>query len=186
MNSVIRILLLIVVVISTAAADPILNYTETDLGGGFFDVVFTAINSFDPAASAGFDLYDVVFDFPVSGFLLSLPSGWTLNPSSPGTSMEAFSTFPGSPPTGTDIAPGQSLSGFEFLFETALGDIPFTYSFTDPTQPDQPLILSGISTAASEVPEPSCIVLIAITLMGALFFRRRAPHVKKPLPLPRW
>lgn len=159
-----RMFLLLVLAASSAKAAPILNYTETDLGGGFFDVVFTAVNSFDPVARAGVDLYDIVFDFPVSGFLLSLPSGWTLNPSSPGTSTEAFSTFPGPPPIGTDIAPGQSLSGFEFFFETTLGDIPFTYSFTNPTQPDQPLILSGTSSAGSSVPEPSSFLLVGTAL----------------------
>ena len=180
MNSVMRVSLLIVLAASGAMAAPILNYTETDLGGGFFDLVFTAVNSFDPVADAGADLYDIVFDFPVSGFLLSLPSGWTSNPSSPGTSMEVFSTFPGPPPIGTDIAPGQSLGGFEFFFETSLGDIPFTYTFTNPAQPDQPLILNGTSTpTSSAVPEPNSVVLIgiAIALMVALlWFKRGAPQ----------
>src|ERR1700730_17905279 len=172
MISLVRILLLVFLSTVSAPPAPLLNYTETDLCGGFSDVVFTAVNSFDPAANAGVDLYDIVFDFPTSGFILSLPSGWTSNPSAPGTSMEALSMFPGPPPTGTDIAPGQSLGGFEFLFETTLGDIPFTYSFTNPAQPGQPLILSGTSTpVSSTVPEPSNFVLIGTTVGALLWFK---------------
>jgi hypothetical protein len=168
MNSVSRLFLLIGLATGSTVADPILTYTETNLGGGFFDVLFTAANNFDPVTHAGTDLYDVVFDFPVSGFLLSLPSGWMSNPAAPGTSMEAFSTFPGPPPIGTDIGPGQSLSGFEFLFETSLGNIPFTYSFTNPA-PGPVFVLNGSSTPTfNAVPEPKSTQLIeaVLALMG--------------------
>jgi hypothetical protein len=182
MNTFTRVFFLVGVAGSGATADAILNYTETDLGGGFYDVVFTSANGFDPVADAGVDLYDIVFDFPVSGFLLSLPSGWTSNPPSSGTSVEAFSTFPGSPPSGTDIAPAQSLSGFEFLFETPLGDIPFTYSFTNPAEPSQPLIVNGTSSSTS-VPEASNTVLVgtAITLIWLSAFLsglRKSPPMR--------
>jgi hypothetical protein len=159
----------------SAIASPILNYTETDLGGGFYDVLFTAVNNFDPVSNPGTNLYDIVFHFPASGFLLSLPSGWMQNFSAPGNDIEAFSGFPGSPPTGTDIAPGQSLSGFEFLFESPIGDIPFTYSFANPAQPGHPTILSGTSsTVGSGVPEPSTLLLFGTVIPLAIIVRQRA------------
>ncbi len=162
-----RILLLAILTASPAIADPIMNYAETNLGGGFYDVAFRVVNTFDPAANAGVNLYDIVFNFPSSAFLLSLPSGWTLNPSTSGTNVEAYSTFPGPPSSGTDIAPGQPLGGFEFLFERTIGDIAFAHSFTDPTHPDQPLILNGTSSI------PSTSQTIAFGTLG----KRKSRHL---------
>ncbi len=91
--------------------------------------------------------------------------------------------FPRPPSIGTDIAPGTSLSGFEFLFESSLGDIPFTYTFTNPAQPTQPLVLSGTSSTTSSAPEPNSLMLVGIgtVLIGMVGFNRhRGRFPRKP------
>ena len=44
-------------------------------------------------------------------------------------SFELISLTTGSPPGGSDIPPGSTLSGFLFQFDTRIGPVPFTATF---------------------------------------------------------
>jgi hypothetical protein len=55
---------------------------------------------------------------------------------------------PGTPPAGTDIPLGETLSGFLFRFETRIGPGPFTAIFVNPADPNDPLIFNGTSEPA--------------------------------------
>lgn len=153
---------------------PIVIYTETGLGGGIFRYDYTVSNGLDPISQAGFNLYDVVFTFPSAPSILSIPGGWEFIQDM--GFVEVFSINSGPPPEGTDISPGNSLSGFRFLFATRTGDVPFTASFVDPTNPSQPLVFSGTSTS-SVVPEPMTLLLLGTGLAGAAaaVYRRKRP-----------
>ena len=138
------LLLCLIVLRSEASAGPLVFSTETNLGGGFFTETFT-ISNLQPTSNSGFNLLKVRFDFPVTAKLLSLPSGW--NSVSSGTSIEAFSAFPGPPPFGSDILAGRSLSGFRFFVSQSLGAIPVTYTFITPSHTE--LVTTGTSTVSS-------------------------------------
>jgi hypothetical protein len=146
-------------------AAPTLSYNETALGGGFFQVAYTAVNGFDPVLNPGFDLFDIVFNFPSNPFVLSLPTGWESVVT--GTTVDSFSSFPGEPPGGTDVPPGQSLGGFIFLFNGSIGSVPFAYSFNTPGGEITQL---GLSTTA--VPDPATLALFG-TGIGSLLLHLR-------------
>jgi hypothetical protein len=63
-------------------------------------------------------------------------------------SFELFSLTTGSPPGGSDIPPGFSLSGFLFQCDTRIGPVPFSAIFVNPSDPNDPLIFPGISEPA--------------------------------------
>jgi len=165
---------------SDAFCAPIVTYTETSLGGGIFRYDYTVSNSLDPVSQAGFNLFDLVFTFPSAPSILSLPGGWEAIREM--NSVEVFSTNSGPPPGGTDIAPGDSLGGFRFLFTTRIGDVPFTASFVNPINPNQPLVLSGTSTS-SAVPEPMTVLLLGAGLAGVAAGSRRRRKAEKKCSL---
>jgi hypothetical protein len=63
-------------------------------------------------------------------------------------SFELISLTTGSPPGGSDIPPGSTLSGFLFQFDTRIGPVPFTATFVNPADPNEPLIFTGSSETA--------------------------------------
>ena len=62
--------------------------------------------------------------------------------------FELFSLTPSAPPVGSDLPPGSYLSGFLFRFGTRVGPVPFTATFVNPANPDDPLIFNGTSEPA--------------------------------------
>jgi hypothetical protein len=83
--------------ISMAYAVPFAEFTyvETDLGTGMWRYDYTLTNASDPVTDAGYDLYDVwfEFDFEATFTVLSLPTDWDLID---GTGFgESFSLVPG-------------------------------------------------------------------------------------------
>ena len=54
------------------------TYVETDLGTGMWQYDYTLTNASDPLTDAGYDLYEVFFeyDFGASFSVLSLPTDW--------------------------------------------------------------------------------------------------------------
>jgi len=59
--------------------------------------------------------------------------------------FELFSLTPGTPPGGSDIPPGSSLSGFLFQLDTQIGHVPFAATFVNLADPNDPLIFNGTS-----------------------------------------
>lgn len=147
-------------------------YLETDLGGGLCRYDYTLFNISDPIADVGFDLYDVFFTFsPSATFTVaSVPTGWDWLDGA--GFADIFSTSPGEPPAGTDIAPGTSLDDFTFLFDYRAGMLPFDATFVNPIDPDNPAMFSGISSPAP-IPEPSSMLLLGAGMAGLLLFRKR-------------
>jgi len=145
-------------------------YLETNLGGGMWQYDYTLFNTSDPVADAGFDLYDVFFTFnPAATFTVaSVPTGWDWLDGA--GFAEVFSTSPGEPPTGTDIAPGTSLNDFTFLFDYKAGMLPFDVTFVNPIDPDNPAVFSGTS---APIPEPSTIFLLGAGIISLAGLRRR-------------
>ncbi len=76
----------------------------------------------------------------------------------------------GIPPSGADIAPGASLSGFMFEFNAPVGDIPFQAFFTNPDDPPNPIPFEGTTTP---VPVPGAIWLLATGLVGLRIIGRK-------------
>ena len=141
-------------------------YDETDLGTGMWQYDYTLKNTSDPILDAGFDLYDVFFnyDFTASFSVLSLPTDWILIDGS--GFGQSFSTLPGTAPFGADIAPGESLSGFSFLFDYQAGSLAYEATFVNPEDFD-PIVEGGNSIpAAAPVPEPGTFFLLATSLVG--------------------
>ena len=152
----------------------LITYVETDLGGGQWLYDYTVANTSDPALLPDANLYDVTFTVdPNATFsTTSLPAGWSDNPT-PGA-LEVQSTFVGAPPVGTDIAPGDSLSGFQFQFDYRAGDLPYIASFS--TLTGATLTYTGTSSAAgpATTPEPGAFAWVAgMALSGTVFGRRK-------------
>lgn len=142
-------------------------YSETNLGGGSWQYDYTLYNT---SIDLGFDLYEVAIDFSTSATftVVSLPSGWDANTGS--GFIDTFSLNQGTPPDGTDIAPGASLSGFSFQLDYQAGNLPFLAYLTDPNNPDP---FSFIGNTAAAVPEPATLFLLVGGLAGLSYFRKK-------------
>ena len=150
-------------------------YTETDLGGGLWRYQYRFLNDLNPVAFAGFNLYDMVFT--LNGTTLITPETAAPNWVDITTTdfIEYFSLFPGSPPGGSDIGPGGSLSGFAFVANQQLGDLDFVATFTDPDNPTNPRFFSGVSSQdiSTSAPEPGSVGLLAMGLASGILLRKR-------------
>lgn len=155
-----------------------LRYTELDAGGGLWQYSYIFYNSTDPVLEPGYDLYEVDFFFDSSAdfTLLTLSDGWD-NINGSGFAGTYSLNF-GAHPIGTDVAPGNSISGFSFLIDYRARGIDFEAYFTDPLDPFAPAIYAGVSAVAessqpvSSVPEPNTIVLFGSGILLASIVRR--------------
>ena len=75
------------------------------------------------------------------------------------------------------MAPGTSLGLFSFVFDDRLGPISFQAVFANPTDPENPLLIDGVTRAAAAsptaVPEPTTLLLVAAGLAGCRLRQRR-------------
>jgi len=170
----------IIVVLMTSSAFAIpsaeLTYSETLLAGGLWEYDYTLFNTSDPVADAGYDLYDLFISFdPSAAFsVAAMPLGWDWIGDA--GFVDVFSLNPGAAPTGADIGPGSFLSAFNFIFDQRIGPIPFDATLANPNDIDNPVVYSGTSrpaSPASQVPEPSAIMLISMGLVGVGLVRKR-------------
>jgi len=187
------LLLLITPVYVMAIPSAEFLYTETDLGGGWWQYDYTLYNT-TSLADGSYNIFDVglYFDDFYDFEGISLPSGWDGTPA-PWTDLSntdfinAYSLNLGVPPFGTDIQPDSSLSGFSFKIMHQAGDITFDVLLTLPTDaPDcadtdscNPYQSGGTTRGISPVPEPGTILLVGVgltlilllTMIGRLRFR---------------
>jgi hypothetical protein len=175
-----RISVVMTTVVATApqpvGATPIasLQYLETELGGGQFRYEYTLFNVADPGEDPGADAYDFALFFSPSTSLVSsnTPAGWALIGGD--GFLDTFSTRPGAAPLGTDVGPGQSLAGFDFVFDGQLGSIPFQVVFANPVDPGNPHVYDGLTVAApAAVPEPGSLLLLGSGVVTMALARRR-------------
>lgn len=155
-----------------------LRYVETDLGGGFWKYDYKFYNSSDPIADAGTDMYDamIYFDSLSTFTLLSIPAGWDIIDGA--GFAELFSLSPGASPFGTDIAPGELLGGFSFMFDYRAGNLAFDAMLVNPADPFSPIVVSGVTapdaSTAAPIPEPGSMLLVGtgIALIAGLARRK--------------
>lgn len=148
-------------------------YQESSLGPGIWEYDYVLSNTSDPIADAGYDIFEVfvTFDASQTTAILTLPGGWD------GTSgsgfLEATSLNPGEPRVGTDVAPAASLNGFSFLFTFQAGNLPFSATLTDPTDPSNSFSFDGMTAPlATSIPEPTTMILL-VSGIGGLWYMRR-------------
>lgn len=151
----------------------VISYTERDLGENLFVDDYVIENGFDPFTQSGFNLFEVTFKFPLPANVLAVPAGWDFVQNS--SALDVFSTNSGNSPLGTDIGPGQALSGFSFLFIGRVGPVNFTASFSDPTRGGEPFVQNG-ATVMTNVPEPCNLAALgfAASLMVVVSGRVKA------------
>ena len=104
---------------------------------------YTVYNDTDSISAPNANLYDVRFAYPGihDAAAVGLPSDWA-QISSAGE-IEAFAVTGGAPPTGTEIPPGGSRTGFTLKFDYRAGNIPFIASFITGNDRKNPIIYNG-------------------------------------------
>jgi hypothetical protein len=147
------VLLMLAVVVSSgvvfAAPSASMLYTETNVGGGWWQYDYMFANS----STAEEYLYSVFFDFAQESDAvgLALPSGWdgtVWMGANTTTYLDTFAT------SGNDLAAGNNLSGFSFKVNYQAGSTPYTAYFDDHSGG-----FSSTSGTTALVPEPVSTIL---------------------------
>jgi len=163
------VLLMLVVVFSSAAAfaapSVIINYSETNLGGSWWQYDYTLTNT----SSAREYLYSVFFDFAQESDVvgLALPSGWDGTVWMGANTTDYLDTY--STDSAFDITAYSGLSEFNFKVNYQAGDIPYTAYFDDHK--------GGYSSASGITAAPEPISSILFLTGGATLAVRR--YIKK-------
>jgi hypothetical protein len=159
---------------SPATAIPMveISYVERAITGGW-EYDYTVYNWSDENLNLW--EFQLNFDepFPVLLSIASPSDYWVYiaNLDTQVSFVEFFSTNPGIPPFGSDIATGTYLGGFSLELGARVTDLAFYATLENPDNPDG-IFYEGFTTAAP-VPEPATILLLAAGLGGLGFVRRR-------------
>jgi len=152
----------------TSSASPVLSveYLETSLGGGLFQYDYTIRNLTDSIANptdARADLYWLTLSFSPEVSLVSAVTAANWDLIAGEGFADTFSLQPGSAPVGSDLAPGQLLTGLELVVNDEIGSAGFQALFTNIADLNNPLVYEGQTTPAlpAPVPEPGSLLLVA-------------------------
>jgi hypothetical protein len=149
------------------------NYLETALGGGSWRYDYTLTNLGTPGPDSGYSIYDIILflDPVATASVLTVPAGWDYFVGA--GFVQSFSLNPGEPPLGTDVPPGAALPGYSFVFDYRAGNVAFDATFSNPLDPQNPVVISGVTAPSTAVPEPSTYILLGIALGAVGYARRR-------------
>lgn len=155
-----------------------IKYYETDLGSGWWQYDYTVYNTSDPILDAGYDIYDIfsIFDDTATIIPLAAPLGWDGIIGSGFVAM--FSLNAGAPPVGTDIAPDTYLSGFSLMIDYRVGDSYFEALFSNPDNPENPVLFSGMTTAHVSIPEPATLFILGAGISGLFFLKKKGKSLR--------
>ena len=166
------VLLFLLIVSTVLHAEPMASaiYSETDLGSGFWGYDFTLWNDSDPVSDYA-DIYDFFLHIdPASNLSAVTSTDWDVFYAS--DFIDWISPIPGAMPAGTDIAPGEFLSGFSFTSDTRLPSFAFETYLMNPS--GDVFIYGGLaSLAANPVPEPGTLALLGGGLLALVFSARK-------------
>lgn len=154
-------------------------FTEYDLGGGLWSYDYILHNTSDPTEDAGYDIYDffLLFDSDIFINNPAAPDNWEwIFSSGEDPFIDYYSTMPGIPPTGSDIAPGASLAGFSFTSNRRITP-EFEVLFNNPS--GDPVPYRGQSWNTAPIPEPSALLLLGSGLAVFGYVRKKRLHNNK-------
>ena len=145
-----------------------ITYIETMRPEGWL-YEYTVTNAIDSNSADPFNIYSINFEFnsTINVSIVDLPDYWEAITGGTGF-VNTFSLKVGAPPAGSDIAPGQSLGGFVFLYSEQVGDISYSALLESE---DRSRTISATGTTAA-IPEPPTLLLVVTGVAGLGLLRR--------------